>query len=329
MIARLRIGWAASAPLLAAVLAPVLLGAVALGCGADNGDNGEEHSTSEEADLAAVIEAGLEYQRPPPLSYEEETYYGVTLHRRQVAGEMSDSTVAVMAPVALAAAIFAVEGPADLVLAVFPVHKLGKAVEIGRNAIKLRKKDKKARGLVKAMRRFTKELDADARGFLELAGKLSRAERRAVKQVSRRTGSVKVVESLVRKHVEGSADLVWIAKKLKQKKIDGDFAQRFTFDGDLVAELTLYPAHPSWRTLQNVVEGGPVEPGARAALMRKLKGLLGERAAADFVRSKAFARKYTKGSFTIRRGAGYGKHQSIDIVAASDRGEILFAEVKN
>ena len=90
----------------------------------------DERSARERADLDRLIEAGLQSELPPPMPPEEQELYSVKLHRQQVAGEMATQAAAALAPLALAAAVFLPQGPADLVLAIFPLHHLGKAADV-------------------------------------------------------------------------------------------------------------------------------------------------------------------------------------------------------
>ena len=282
-----------------------------------------------------LVEDGLQAELPPPMSQEEQDLYEVKLHRRQVADQMAAQTAAALAPLALAAAVFAAEGPADLVLSIFPFHHLGNAADYAKAAFKTRKRNKRSRKLIKLQKEFEAELSEDARAFFQLAQKLGRAEQKALKTLAKHTNSPSVVSTLMTRHLRGEADLVWLAGKLKRKKIDKDFVRRFTFDGDFVKEFTEHEAHLSWRVLQDMVDNRLLDEGARAAMARKLHGLLAERAAAKMVSGPAMAgffKNTTSAGVNLSRGVGYrtirGREASIDIMAKRD-GQTLFAEVKN
>lgn len=294
----------------------------------------DERRARERADLDWLIESGLQSELPPPMQREEQEFYEVKLHRRQIADKIAARTESALAPLAVAAAVFAPQGAADLVLSVFPVHRLGEAAEFARKAWMLRATNKRSRRLITLHKQFETELSDDARAFFQLAQKLRRAERRALETLAQHTGSPSVVSTLMARHLRGEADVVWLASKLKRKHIDKDFVRRFTFDGDFVKEFSTYDAHPSWSVLKDVVVGRTVADGKRNSLMYKLHGLLGERAAADMLQGPVLAARYFKSTsrVLIGRGVSYrtlrGREGSIDIMARCD-GKVLFAEVKN
>ncbi|MEM9489234.1 MAG: hypothetical protein AAGC55_08820 [Myxococcota bacterium] len=336
-------------PIAAAVLAVwlALVGTATSGCAADAHDDDSSEDSSfgdEERELAELVEAGLIYQMPAPLADDQRQLYELTLERRQVAEDMAGQTRAVLVPLAVAAALFAPEGAAELALSILPVHRVGRAVEVARDAFKLRKKDRKARKLGKFADEFLREFDAEGRDFITLANKLARADRRALKGIFRHTGSPRLVHALMRRHLSRTADVRWIAAQLDRGTLRPDTARRLTFDAGLVDNFTGHRSYPSWRTLQLLVEDaaarrqGRVLPdghrasrGARSALAGKVKGLFGERAAAELVSSPAFAAKYLgrPGTLTTRRGLSYRDKHCLDIVAFGDADELVVAEVKN
>lgn len=209
----------------------------------------DERSARVRADLDRLIEAGLQTELPPPMPREEQQLYSVKLHRRQIAGVMAQETATALAPLVVAAAVFVPQGPADLILSVFPVHHLGKAADIAKVAFKTRAGNKRSRKLLKLHKRFESELSEDARSFFKLAQQLGRAEQRALMTLAHHTGSPSVVGTLMTRHLRNDADVVWLAGKLERSKVDGDFVRRFTFDADFVKEFTVHEAHLSWRVL--------------------------------------------------------------------------------
>ena len=216
--------------------------------------------------------------------------------------------------------IFAVEGPVDLLLAVAPVHKLGKAFTLGKDAMAARRTRKAADKLVKE---FGEHLDDEAKAFLKTASKLSKAEVKALKKIHAAVGSQSVITTLMDRSIRGTADLTWIAKKLNSKKIDGDFVRTFTE----------FEAAPSWKAFQSVVEKQPISADARAGLASQLVGFLGEEAAAKMAKTDVFAKAVFKGrkgaKLTVTQGAKYGDNKSFDLLGVSDKAELVFGEVKN
>ncbi len=292
-------------------------------------DTNEDYQSLAELELAELIEEGLADQVPAPLSEEQLDLHAVESHRRDVAGRMRTEVAASMTPLILATSLFAIEGPADVVLAILPVRKFRQAINLGWDMLRKGKKVR-AEELIQNRKQFLDLLDDDAREFVRVAGRVSTAERRPFKIIGEYSKSTRTHRVLIQRHVLGDANPAWIAKKLQSGKLDGDFVRRFTFDGDFVEEFTLYDAHPSWKTLENVVKRRPVDPKHRAWLARQVRGLAGERAAADIIRTHPD--KYLKrraGWFDIGRGVGYGPNgRSFDIVAYGDEGEAVFVEVK-
>ncbi len=303
-------------------------------CAADEAKEPEDeydYRTLAEQELAEFIEQGLADQVPVPLADDKLDLHAMKLHQRRVAENMRARVATAMTPLIVASSLFAVEGPADVLLSLFPVEKVKDAARILRRARELRKKNKRARKLLELRDEFRAEFGEDARKYLHLVERLPVEDCRPLKVIGRHTGSVKVNQTLTHRFLLDQANVHWIAERLQKKKLDKDFVRRFTFDGDFVAEFTLYDANPSWNTLEKVVKKQPVDEGKRAWLGRKVKGLLGERAAADMIRANP--KKYLKGDgqwLDIGRGVGYGPNgKSLDIVAYGEDGKTLFVEVKN
>lgn len=313
------------------------------GCLAGDNDppaSEKERATLLQYELENLIEEGHDAELPPPMQPERLMLLELKLHRRQVAEGMVTQARSAMVPLALAASMLAPEGAVDLLLSITPVHKLDKAAELGREALQVRRGNKQSRKLLKLYKDFERLLPEDATEFLQLAQKLSRAERRALKTIHRHTHSVNLVQTLMDKHLRGHADVRWIAGKLQREPVDAAFARRFTFDADMVEEYTNHDANPSWKVLESVVERRSVTKEERASLAVKVKGLMGERAAADIVRSPAFSSRHLKQSrqeppalargMRYRRASSAGKPGSIDIVVfGQSTSEALFIEVKN
>ena len=299
----------------------------------------DEYRASNEQQLDELVERGLEHQLPAPLSEAEQDLQEAKLERVRVADDMAIDARAAMAPIAMAAAIFALDGPADLLLSVVPLDKLGNAVDVVQAGLKLRRQKKRARKLIEHYDELLGELDGETRAFVRLASKLQRGQRRALKTIDRHTSSPAVIRLLMRKQLKHDADVVWIAKRLEAGRLDGEDVRRFTFDADFVRAFTQYEANPSWKVLMDVVEGRVVSDGKRGSLASKLTGLLGERAAARMVRKPAFAAKlFGSDAFPlmVRRGVGYrgvyGRaafHGSLDIVGLTGGDRALVGEVKN
>ena len=304
-----------------------------LGC--MNGDIGHEadepyqsvSSTGDELD--DYIEEQLLAQLPQVDEVEQEV---IDLQREHLvlARRMGDEMHGALAPLAITAALFVPEGPVDLLLTVVPAGKLGRLYGVAREARAARKQRKR---MSKLLGELAGLLDGKTGGFLQQAAALAPAERRALLSIHRRTGSEAVISALLHKSTrKHDADVSWIAHKLESHAMDPVFVRRFTFDADLVEDITRYKSGPSWRVLKDVVNGAPVDAGVRASLASKMTGLFGERAAADVVREARFGEKYlgrTGGRFReVTRGVPYGRG-SIDIVAHGNLDEMLLGEVKN
>lgn len=311
---------------LALVFAPL---SMTSGCVEDRLPTPREQNLDEiQAELNGLIEEGLAAQVPPPIPEDELAVYRLRQHRVQVADEMAAQAAVTLAPLAAAAALFAPEGAADLLLSIVPVQKLSRARHLARIASDQRKRQ--SRSLLGLRKKFEAALPDEAREFVRLAEVMTRADRRALRLIHRHTSSEKLLRTLMNKQVRGHAEVTWIAGKLRVGKLNGAFARRFTFDADFVDHFTRYEANPSWRVLQDIVEGRTVAAASRDSLASKVVGLLGERTASEIVHSGAFRSRFLQGMpARSGRGISYGQRGSIDIVAYSDVDEAVFIEVKN
>jgi hypothetical protein len=308
--------------------------AAATGCTAGLRADGPSGNWYENHELNMLVETGIAMELPPPLSEEEVEVYEFKLERRRVADSVRREVQGAMAPLVLAASLFAVDGAADLLLTIVPAHKLGEAYRIGKRAMRLRRENQRARKLARLMNEFGQALPGEQSALLRLAQKLSDADRRALKSIHKHLGSEQTAYVLMRRRLANKVDLRWLARKLEKKQITTEEMRRWTFDKDLIEKFTGYDANPSWNTLQRVVEGSRVSAKARKALAGKIKGLQGERAARNLVRDE-LAQKYLKQSgerLDIGRGLRYGEqvaYKSLDIVTLGRGGKVLLAEVKN
>jgi hypothetical protein len=298
-----------------------------------------EYLAQLQGEIYDVIETGREAEPVPALSRDELEELEVRMHRRQVADEMRASVVQAMTPLVFAAALFAPEGPVELLLTVIPVERLGNAaVRLARNALEVRRGSKRARKLARMNDDLRALLDADARQFLNAAGILTRADRQALALIMQRTQSTPVVTKLLHQHARELADVGWIARKLERKKVDSDLVERFTFDAGVVEDITQHDSNISWTTLQRIVEGGRVNDNTRAIMAAKIRGLMGERAAREIVQSRSFMSKYLERadldlSMASGLGANYGVRYpatrgSIDIMVYTQFREAVYVEVK-
>ena len=157
------------------------------GCnGGDDPTVDELYAPDMQAELDALVDQGLEDELPPRLAEDELIEVEVRLHRRQIGSDTVAAAAGVMAPLAVAVAMFAPEGAVDLVLAVMPVHKLGKAMEVAREAFDVRRANKRSKKLIELLEDFQSHLSGDAAEFLRLAGRMSRDERRAIRALADR-----------------------------------------------------------------------------------------------------------------------------------------------
>lgn len=131
---------------------------------------------------------------------------------------MVEEAEAALAPLAITAALFAVDGPVDLLLNVVPVGKLGRAYHRGKEALRARKARKLTDQMVSD---FARDLEEEHKHILRLVQHLSRAELKALKTIHRHTGSQAVFTALLDRHVRHSADVRWIAAKLERRKAPG------------------------------------------------------------------------------------------------------------
>lgn len=277
--------------------------------------------------LDAYIEDKL-LERLPPVDADVLEVLSVERERRRLAADMDQAAGAVLGPLAVAAVFFVPEGPVDLFLSVFGGDKLGDMYHAGKRAIAARRAKRLG---TQHVDEFARYLDDGTTEFLDLARQVSRNDRRALRVIYEHTESRTLVMALLRKRAVEDADVEWIAKKLASGRIDTEFARRFTFDTDLVEDITTYKAAPSWRVLQEVVEGRAVDPGVRNSLASKLAGLLGERAAAERVGEAQFLARYFEHPVAtqVKRGVPYGHNGSVDIVAHGHDAKCMMVEVKN
>lgn len=310
-------------------IALLLISVVHIGCGKDAEFNDIPVSrVFEQQTLDELVEDGLDDAFPivPPERIELLT---IREHRSRIATAMQTEVQSAMAPLTLAASLFAIEGAADLLLAITPVHHAKHLGQLFREGHRLRKQSKKLDKLAAQLSdisghpldelvRITKAVDAQT-----LA---------ALKKIRSKTESAKTTHKLMLQDLNGKADAQWIARQLDRRAVDRDFVRRFEFDGDLVREYTEHSAHPPWNTLQELSYPNPhVTRAARNSLASKVTGLMAERAATDIVRSHAFRRRYFANDSTalsLARGVGYGGNRSIDIVASGQH-RAVFVEVKN
>jgi hypothetical protein len=285
--------------------------------------------------LTGYIEQQLLDQLPPE-DDSVELLTDMKLERRGYGVRVRDRAQRAVAPLVLAVSLFAVEGPVDLLLTVVPAHKLGKLFDKGKEAMRLARTKRLTRNHLDEFAGLLKR-DKDSAAFLQRAVQLGTKQQRAIRRIHQRTGSEAVIRTLLTQHVDYDADIEWIASRLQQaeKRLGrGEAAvlvRRFTFDKDLLEDITLYKANPSWAALQKVIENKPIAPETRASLASKITGLLGERAAYQRLKG-GLIRKYIQRDgavFTaMDRGVPY-RRGSVDIVAYSDRNELVVAEVKN
>jgi hypothetical protein len=258
------------------------------------------------------------------LSEEEELVAEYKKARLEYAETVRVKAQAALLPLALLASLLVPEGAIDLLLTVAPVHKVGKLIGLVKDYRTARKAKKGATQAEKLLGEIASHLDADDVALLKLASGLRKAELTAIKAIAEHVPHQSLLRDLMYRQLDGTADVTWIAKQLKKKKIDGDFVTNFTRNR----------ANPSWKTLEAVVEGRKVAEETRASLASKVIGFLGEEAAARIVRSESFAKRLLKGRKGRKisgmwRGIGYGGPKSLDFVALSDEAEVVFGEVKN
>lgn len=291
----------------------------------------EQSHVFEQKQLDAWVEAGLD-DTLPVVTTEEFELYHLAQHRRQVAETMRASVQSAMAPAVLAASLFAVEGMADLILAITPVHKTDRVLDIFRQARRAKANQKHAGDFEELASEVSKITGHGLDDLVRFGSVLGKEHLNALRTIRRETGSAKTTHTLLAQQIKGHADILWIAKLLDRRYVDHDFIRRFTFDGDIVREYTEYSANPSWKTLHDVASGiTPVAKKTRDSLASKVTGLLGEQAAVAIVRSPTFRRRYMgsdHGPLTLARGVGYGGNRSIDIVASGQH-TAVFVEVKN
>lgn len=277
-----------------------------------------------EQELDAIVEEGDAADAEPvrELTPEEQEIEEYQAANKQYAEAVRLKTERAMAPLILIASLFEIDGPIDLLLTIVPVEKIGaKLFKAGRRAVELRRARKLERALIKE---FEEHLDDEAREFLKLARGLKKADVRALKVIHEVVGSPKLIEELMRRSVKGTANLEWIAKKLRSKEIDAGFVRSFTRS----------ESRPSWSTLEDIVEKRKVPSETRDSFASKMKGLLGEEAAVKVAKTEGF-RAFALGAKSeskitkLVREVGYGGGKSIDLVALTDKAELVVGEVKH
>lgn len=264
-------------------------------------------------DLFEEYQAKKEAERLPAehaLTPDEKLVDDYVTANKNYAERIRQKTNAAMAPLIFIAELFEIDGPVDLLLAVVPVEKIGtKVFNLGKDAIKARRASKAEKLLIKE---FEQTLDQESKAFIKLARGLKKEEVRAVKAIRKYVKSDAVIVQLMTKAVEDGANLEWIAKKLKDKKLDEGFIRGF-----MNAE-----SHPSWAAFEQVVQGTAqdLERAERGDLGGKMKGLLGEEAALRRIETKALKAAVLEERagarfISVWREAVYGGEKSIDIVA--------------
>jgi hypothetical protein len=273
--------------------------------------------------LREFVEQQEAEANPPdrPLSDVEQQIADYQAANQAYAETIRQKTEQAVQPLIFIASLFEIDGPVDLLLAVMPVDKIGaKIFSLGKDAIKARK----ARKLEQLLAKEFGHLDEEAKGFLKLARAMSKREVRALKTINEAVKSHGLIEALMKRSIKGTADLEWIAKKLEKGKIDADFIRGFT-----KAE-----SGPNWRVFEDIVEGRKVTEKERSSIASKLTGFLGEEAAEKAVKTEGFARRMLGGRTgakieTIMREVPYGGAKSLDLLAISDKSELIVGEVKH
>ena len=235
---------------------------------------------------------------------------GIVSDQRARAENVRTTVVAVVAPLAVVASFFAIEGAADVFLSLFPA---GKATELIKGLTKRGKATLKLSKTRKAQ--LAQAMGANETHFVRLAGRLGQTELRALETIIQKVRTPEVVNLLLTQRVRGQADLEWIAKKLD----DG------TFHSEFIGHFTRYDANPTWNQLRGLIDNS-LEPASRDSVASKLVGFLGEEAAARHVQSEMFTRRFFKrGEPTaVTRG-----HRTLDLTVTGDKGRMLFGETKN
>ncbi|MEM9487540.1 MAG: hypothetical protein AAGC55_00280 [Myxococcota bacterium] len=307
------------------------------GCSKDDEDSLNDSASNElstaERSFGDFVEAGYAVEVPPSPSDEQLLLYEMKWGRRQVANRMRMEVVEAAVPFVVVASLFVVDGAVDLLLNIVPVDKLGDAARAAKRVFEAKRQRRSKQAVDALVGEFDALIDPRTRQFLKLASKLTAEQRRALRYIHRQTGSEKASVTLLRRQLDFQADVQWIAEKLRARAVDGEFIKRFTFDGDFIREYTEHSASPSWAALQRVVDGDRLVEGTRGSLVSKVKGLLGEQAAARRVAEADFAVKHL-GRMAERmkmwRGVRYGgSTRSVDIVAMVDDRLLLVGEVKN
>ena len=235
---------------------------------------------------------------------------GMVRERRERAEHMRTTVAATMVPLAMVAAFFAIEGASDVFLALFPV---GKAANLVKG---LTKRGKAALRLSKTRKaELAQAMGESEAQFVRLAGRLWRAELRALETIVETVNPPQVINLLLAQRARGHADLHWVAKQLD----DG------TFDGAFLGHFMRYDANPTWNQLRGLVDNS-LDSASRASAASKLLGFLGEEAGARHVQSEAFSRRYLKRREPIAVTRG---EKTLDLMVTDNEGRMLFGETKN
>ena len=243
-------------------------------------------------------------------STEAAELHGMVRESRERAEHLRTTVAATMVPLAMIAAFFAIEGASDVFLALFP---FGKAANLVKG---LTKRGKAAPRLSKTRKaELAQAMGESEAQFVRLAGRLGRAELRALETIVEKVKTPQVINLFLAQRVRGHADLYWIAKQLD----DG------TFDGAFIGHFMRYDANPTWNQLRGLIDNR-LDSASRASAASKLLGFLGEEAGARHAQSKAFSRRYLKhrDPMAVTRG-----EKTLDLMVTDNEGRMLFGETKN
>ena len=235
---------------------------------------------------------------------------GMVRESRERAEHVRTTVAATMVPLAVVAGFFAMEGSSEVFLALFP---FGKAANLAKG---LTKRSKAALGLSKRRKaELAQAMGETEAQFVRLAGRLERAELRALETIVEQVKTPQVINLLLAQRLQRHADLHWIAKQLD----DG------TFNGAFIGHFTRYDANPTWNQLRGLIDNS-MDSASRASAASKLLGFLGEEAGARHVQSEAFSRRFFKRGepMAVTRG-----EKTLDVIATDDKGRMLFGETKN
>lgn len=273
--------------------------------------------------LRKYIEEQEAAENPPdrPLSAEEREIADYESANKAYAETIRQKTEQAVQPLIFIASLFEIDGPIDLLLAVMPVDKIGaKLFSLGKDAIKSRR----ARKLEQLLAKEFGHLDEEAKGFVKLARAMSKSEVRALKTINEAAQSHTLIVALMKRSIAETADLKWIAKQLEKGRIDANFIRGFT-----KAE-----SGPAWNVFEDIVEGRKVADKTRNSLASKVTGFLGEQAAEKLVKTESFAKSMLGGRVgakveQVLREVPYRGGKSLDLVAISEKSELIIGEVKH